>query len=38
MQVRFKERENPFNKCLLGDSEEEEEEGVWDGYDEYPEK
>ena len=38
MQVRFKERENPFNECLLGDSEEEEEEDVWDGYDEYPEK
>ena len=38
MQVRFKERENPFNECLLGDSEEEEEEVVWDGYDEYPEK
>ena len=36
--IRFKERENPFNECLLGDSEEEEEEGVWDGYDEYPEK
>ena len=35
MQVRFRERENPFNDCLLGDSEEEEEEedgedvGVW---------
>ena len=38
MQVRFKERENPFNECLLGDSEEEEEEDVWDGYHEYPEK
>ena len=44
MQVRFKERENPFEGCLLGDSEEEEEEdvGVGDnygeGYDEYPEK
>ena len=32
MQVRFKERENPFEGCLLGDSEEEE------GYDEYPDK
>ena len=35
MQVRFRERENPFNECLLGDSETEEEEeegedvGVW---------
>ena len=40
MQVRFKGRENPFHECLLGDSEEEEEEGegVWDGYDEYPDK
>ena len=38
MQVRFRERENPFNECLLGDSETEEEEVVWDGYDEYPEK
>ena len=39
MQVRFKERETPFNECLLGDSEEEEgEEVVWDGYDKYPEK
>ena len=43
MQVRFRERENPFEGCLLGDSEtEEEEEEVkaldWDGYDEYPEK
>ena len=40
MQVRFKGRENPFNECLLGDSETEEgeEEVVWDGYDEYPEK
>ena len=26
MQVRFRERENPFNNCLLNDSEEEEEE------------
>ena len=26
MQVRFRERENPFNNCLLDDSEEEEEE------------
>ena len=33
MQVRFKERENPFEGCLLGDSGEEEE-----GYDEYPDK
>ena len=39
MQVRFKGRENPFNECLLGDSEEEEGgEVVWDSYDEYPEK
>ena len=39
MQVRFKERENPFNECLLGvDSEEEEEEEWEEGYDEYPEK
>ena len=33
MQVRFRERENPFEGCLLGDSETEEEEGedvgVW---------
>ena len=31
MQVRFRERENPFNECLLGDSETEEGEdvGVW---------
>ena len=33
MQVRFRERENPFNECLLGDSEIEGEEGedvgVW---------
>ena len=31
MQVRFKGRENPFNECLQGDSEEEEGEdvGVW---------
>ena len=29
MQVRFKERENPFEGCLLGDSEEEEDVGVW---------
>ena len=33
MQVRFKGRENPFEGCLLGDSETEEEEGedvgVW---------
>ena len=31
MQVRFKDRENPFEGCLLGDSEEEEEKdvGVW---------
>ena len=31
MQVRFRERQNPFNECLLGDSETEEEEnvGVW---------
>ena len=35
MQVRFWERENPFNECLLGDSETEEWE---EGYDEYPEK
>ena len=40
MQVRFRERENPFNNCLLDDSEEEEEVKAldWDGYDEYPEK
>ena len=40
-QVRFRERENPFEGCLLGESEteeEEEEEVVWDGYNEYPEK
>ena len=35
MQVRFWERENPFNECLLGDSETEEWE---EGYDEYPDK
>ena len=31
MQVRFRDRGNPFNECLLGDSEEEEGEdvGVW---------
>ena len=35
MQVRFRERENPFNECLLGDSETEgegeegEDVGVW---------
>ena len=30
MQVRFRERENPFEGCLLGDSETEEEDvGVW---------
>ena len=31
MQLRFRERENPFEGCLLGDSEEEEGEdvGVW---------
>ena len=34
MQVRFRERENPFSECLLGDSETEE----WEGYDEYPDK
>ena len=42
MQVRFNERENPFEGCLLGDSEEQEDVGVWDnygeGYDEYPGK
>ena len=41
MQVRFRERENPFSKCLLDDSEEEKEEVKeldWDGYDKYPEK
>ena len=42
MQVRFKERENPFEGCLLGDSEEEEDVGVWEnyqeGYDEYSDK
>ena len=41
MQVRFRERENPFNVCLLDDSEEEKEEVKeldWDGYDEYPAK
>ena len=36
MQVRFKERDNPFEGCLLGDSVE--EEGYNEGYDEYPEK
>ena len=35
MQVRFRERENPFSECLLGDSETEEWE---EGYDEYPDK
>ena len=38
MQVRFKERENPFNECLLGDSETEEGEEWEEGYDEYPDK
>ena len=42
MQVGFKERENPFEGCLLSDSEEEEDVGVRDnyqeGYDEYPDK
>ena len=33
MQVRFRERENPFNECLLGDSEEEEEEEEEEGED-----
>ena len=34
MQVGFKERENPFEGCLLGDSEEEEEEEEEEeGYD-----
>ena len=35
MQVRFRERENPFSECLLNDSEAEEWE---EGYDEYPDK
>ena len=35
MQVRFKERGNPFDGCLLDDSEEEEYN---EGYDEYPDK
>ena len=39
MQVRFRERENPFSECLLNDSEEEEEEEEikqidWDEYNE----
>ena len=35
MQVRFRERENPFNNCLLDDSEEEEEEQIdWDEFNE----
>ena len=38
MQVRFRERENPFSECLLGDEEEEVKELDWDGYDEYPDK
>ena len=42
MQVCFKERDNPFEECLLQEEEEEEDVGVWDnyqeGYDEYPEK
>ena len=33
MQVRFRERENPFNNCLLDDSEEEEQLD-WDEYNE----
>ena len=36
MEVRFKDRENPFKGCLLGDSEEEEEYN--EGYDEYSDK
>ena len=38
MQVRFREREreNPFNEFLLGDSETEEGEEWEEGYDEYP--
>ena len=38
MQVRFRERENPFNNCLLNDSEEEEEEIKQLDWDEYNEK
>ena len=35
MQVRFRERENPFSECLLNDSEEEEEEQIdWDEFNE----
>ena len=37
MQVRFRERENPFNNCLLNDSEEEEEEIKQLDWDEYNE-
>ena len=34
MQVRFRERENPFSECLLDDSETEEEEECWDEFNE----
>ena len=35
MQVRFRERKNPFNNCLLDDSEEEESKQLdWDEYNE----
>ena len=37
MQVRFRERENPFNNCLLNDSEEEKEEEEQLDWDEYNE-
>ena len=37
MQVRFRERENPFSECLLNDSEEEEEEIKQIDWDEYNE-
>ena len=37
MQVRFRERENPFNNCLLDDSEEEEEEFKQIDWDEFNE-
>ena len=38
MQVRFREVENLFNECLLGDSQTEEGEEWEEGYDEYPDK
>ena len=35
MQVRFRERENPFSECLLNDSEEDEEEEEQIDWDEF---